>query len=313
LSHHIPVLIEKIVENFNIEDFSKSNIIYIVDACFGEGGYTEQFFKLEQKYSDVSINIIGIEQDFEIYKKSKEKFSKQINEKKLFLYNTNFINLNDVFDDLEINFAHFFVFDPGISMFHIKESQKGITFMEEQPLDMRLSNNCKYSAEEVINTFPYEKLANIFYEYGEETGSRKIAKHIIEHRKKKKIKTTTQLANIVVEAIYGTYKKGGVRRFKIHPATKVFQALRIFINNELENLQSALFESIRRTIIKGRIFVVSYHSLEDRIVKNIFKEYSEKGIIERVNKKPIVPDYDEIRKNRSARSAKLRIAQKISL
>lgn len=296
MNYHVPVLLNEIISNMNIHDFENRNSLVIVDACFGEGGYTKEFLKIDPR-----IKIIGIEQDKQLFEKIKDQFDPS----RVTLFNTNFINIDSIFEELEINYANYFVFDLGISMFHIKESNLGITFSVDQPLDMRMSNECKYSAADVVNTFGYEDLANIFYNYGEEYASRKIAKMIIEKRKKKKIKTTSELAELVANV------KG--RHGKIHPATKVFQALRIFVNNELENLKQVLLKSIRRTIIKGRIFVVTYHSLEDRIVKNLFKEEVENKSIIKINKKPIIPEYKEIVKNRSARSAKLRICQKVSL
>lgn len=296
MSYHTPVLLKKIISHMNLYDFKSRNSLVIVDACFGEGGYTREFLKIDPR-----IKIIGIEQDRYLFNKIRDSFDLS----RVKLYNTNFIEIDSIFDDLEINFVNYFVFDLGISMYHIRESGLGISFNSNQPLDMRLSKECKYSAEEIINTFSYNKLADIFFKYGEEKASRKIAKAIIEERKRKKIKNSSELASIIAKV----KKKHG----KIHPATKVFQALRIFINNELENLKFGLLKSIRRTIIKGRIFVVTYHSLEDRIVKNIFKQEEEKKNIIRVNKKPIIPDYKEILENHSARSAKLRICEKVGL
>ncbi len=294
MNYHVPVLIDSIIEKINMNQFKKD--ILLVDCCFGEGGYTKRFLDLG------NIFVYGIEQDKVVYEKVKDKFPNE----KVKVFNKNFINMSDIFVEQEKNFANYFVFDLGISMFHIKESELGISFQKDQPLDMRMSKNCKESAEDIINSYTQKDLADILYQYGGERRSYAIARNIFDYRRKNRITTTKQLADIVI-------KSYGGRRGKIHPATKVFQALRIKVNNELENLKTALRESFRRTIINGRIFVVTYHSLEDRIVKHYFRDLENDGLAKRVNKKPIVPEYEEIQKNKAARSAKLRIIEKVSL
>jgi len=295
LNHHVPVLIDSIIENMNFDAFN--NEILIVDCCFGEGGYTDRFLEAQER-----IKVFGIEQDKTIYDNVVKKYEHQ----RVEIFNDNFINISKIFVNNEKNFANYFVFDLGISMFHIRESELGISFMRDQPLDMRMSKLSTESAEDIINSYTQQQLADIFYKYGEEHRSYAVAKKIFEERRKKRITTTKQLADIVLE-VYGG------RKGRNHPATKVFQALRIKVNNELDNLEEALKESFRRTIINGRVFVVSYHSLEDRIVKNFFRELEDSGYGKRVTKKPIVPEYEEISKNNAARSAKLRIIEKVKI
>lgn len=185
-------------------------------------------------------------------------------------------------------------------MYHIKKSNKGISFQSDTRLDMRLGKDLKESAYDIINSYTKEELADIFYKYADETMSRQIAEAIVNSRKIKKIETNKELSNIIASV-----KKSRGK----NPSTKVFQALRIKVNNELENLRKALEKSISIIDKNGRIAVVSYHSGEDRIVKNFIKENIDK--VNAIIKKPLQPEYSEIKSNPSARSAKLRVFEKI--
>jgi len=286
-------LIDKIIE-FIPEKFDDHNNL-IVDACFGEGGYTDRILK---KFKN--INILGIEQDKEIFNLVKEKYK---NEKRVFIINDNFVNIDKLltFDYLKNKKVKYFVFDLGISMFHIKASTKGISFNTNSKLDMRLNLDARESAYDIVNFYKKDELADIFYNLADETMSRQIAEAIVEYRKTKKIETTFELSKIVASV------KKGVRK---NPATKVFQALRIKVNNELYNLKIVLDKTIFLLDKEGKVAVVSYHSGEDRIVKNFIKSNSNCNI-KTLTKKPIVPDYIEIKSNPSARSAKLRVFEKI--
>lgn len=292
INYHIPVLINEIL-GFIPQHFDKDENI-IVDACFGEGGYTENFLK---KFSN--IYILGIEQDPDIYNIAKEKFK---NIENVILKNGNFTEIEEFLkEQILISKKIFFaVFDLGISMFHIKESGKGISFNSDVRLDMRLSNNCNESAYDIINTYSKEQLADLFYYYADETMSRQIAKAIVNYRKNRNIETNEELVKIVLSV-----KKGG----KKNPATKVFQALRIKVNNEFENLNIALKKYLSLIERGGRIAVVSYHSGEDRIVKNFIKNNIQ--YLKILTGKPVIARYEEIKTNPSARSAKLRVFEKI--
>ncbi len=191
------------------------------------------------------------------------------------------------------------VFDLGISMYHIKASKKGISFNSNTKLDMRINPEAKESAYDIINFYNKEELADLFYKLADETMSRQIAQAIVEARKKRKIETTAELVSII-----SSVKKGKRK----NPATKVFQALRIKINNELENLENVLKKIVSIIDKDSIVAVVSYHSGEDRIVKNFIKDNSS---IKTITKKPIIPEYLEIIKNPSSISAKLRLFQKI--
>ncbi|OHA52322.1 MAG: 16S rRNA (cytosine(1402)-N(4))-methyltransferase [Candidatus Terrybacteria bacterium RIFCSPLOWO2_01_FULL_48_14] len=199
--------------------------------------------------------------------------------------------------------------DLGYSSHHLERSGRGFSFQKDEPLIMRYETESDLgtglTARDAVNQFSERDLADIFYRYGEERFSRRIAKSIYLARKKKKIETTKELADIVAFA----YPKRFF--YKIHPATKVFQALRVFVNNELGELENALPQALETLAPGGKIAVISFHSLEDRIVKNFFKAEKEKGIINIITKKPLISGDDEIRDNPRARSAKMRVAEKI--
>ncbi|MBP7029847.1 MAG: 16S rRNA (cytosine(1402)-N(4))-methyltransferase RsmH [Spirochaetes bacterium] len=303
INYHTPVLINEICDLAFRSDFDEpdrknynENQI-IIDACFGEGGYTDIFL---QRFANSKI--IGIEQDIEIFKVSTEKFK---NNQRVKIINGNFKNvLLQLNNDNNFNRRiDLIVFDLGISMYHIKASNKGITFQKDQPLDMRLTSDAKVDASQIINKYSKQQLADIFYYNADERLSYKIADAIIEYRRKKPILTTGQLVE-VVSTVKGLRQKGG-----INPATKVFQALRIAVNNEFENLEKGLLYAYNLLRIGGRIAVVSYHSGEDRIVKNFIRDNKDKIVA--VNKKPLSASWIENKKNPSARSAKLRVFEKI--
>lgn len=242
---------------------------------------------------------MGIEQDPEIFNIIKQKY---LNENRLYLVNSNFAKMDEILKEefLLNKKLKFIVFDLGISMFHIKESSKGISFNKDSKLDMRINLDAKESAYDIINNYSKEELANLFYNLADETMSRQIANAIVNYRKIKKIETNQELVKIV-QSVKKDRKK--------NPATKVFQALRIKVNNELENLQIVLEKSLNLIQKDGIVVVVSYHSGEDRIVKNFIKNNLSR--LKPINKKPLLPDYQEIRSNQSARSAKLRAFVKI--
>ncbi|CAG8673983.1 12960_t:CDS:2, partial [Ambispora gerdemannii] len=200
---------------------------------------------------------------------------------------------------LNINLVNGFLFDLGLSSPQLAETTRGFSYRLNSPLDMRMSQKNDLTAAEIINNYPYEKLADIFYHYGEERKARAIARKICHWRKKEKITTTQQLVGIIAACFSQKSHK--------HPARKVFQALRIFINQELENLAQALESALKYLAINGRIIVISYHSLEDRIIKQTFKRYSLAGDFQIITKKPLTPNKEEIKINHQARSAKMRV------
>ncbi len=200
---------------------------------------------------------------------------------------------------------HGILFDLGMSSWHLEKSGRGFSFQRNEPLDMRYKVKCQncLTAEEIINKWPESEIEKILIEYGEEKFAKRIARKIIDERKIRQIKSTLQLVEII--------KKAGPISYRIHPATKTFQALRIAVNNELDNLNKAIPQAIKILKPNGKLIIISLHSLEDRIVKNFFKENAQKSLIKILTKKPIQADNEEIKINPRSRSAKLRAAIKI--
>lgn len=186
----------------------------------------------------------------------------------------------------------------------LDQGEKGFSFSKEGPLDMRMNPEGRLTAYEIVNKWPEKKLGELFKEYGEEPKWRIAAKVIVEARKKRAIKTTTELADLIADQV-GKSKK------KLHPATLIFQALRIAVNEELESLKAGLMKAIMRLAPGGRIGVISFHRLEDRIVKEAFREAAQLNVVKLLTKKPLVPSEGETRKNPRARSAKMRFAEKL--
>ena len=196
--------------------------------------------------------------------------------------------------------------DLGVSSPQLDEAQRGFSFKVMGPLDMRMNPSEPLTAKQIVQTYPQDKLADIFWRFGEERFSRRIAERIVEVRKKQRIETTTELESVVWQAVPSSYKHG-----RLHPATRVFQALRIEVNHEIEALELFLKRALDVLACGGKLVVISFHSLEDRVVKNAFKDFSknQKGNI--LTKKPVVPAEEEIQKNPRSRSAKLRAFQKV--
>jgi len=239
--------------------------------------------------------------DNDIFKKLKKERIER-----LVLINDSYINLKKVI--LKYNFkpVNGILFDLGMSSWHLEESKRGFSFLKNETLDMRYDKNNKLTAEKIINNFKEEEIEKILKEYGEEKFSKRIAKEIINERKRKPIKTTFDLINIIKKAVPKEYQYR-----KIHFATKTFQALRIAVNDELNNLSKVLPETIDVLEKNGRLVIISFHSLEDRIVKNFLKENERKKILKILTNKPITAQREEIKRNKRSRSAKLRAAIKI--
>lgn len=290
---HKPVLLDEIMGFI----LPKPNGVYL-DATVGSGGHAERV--LEE--SSPSGRLIGIDIDpamLGIAKGRLEKFGGRC-----LLAEANYTLLKEILHSNGINEVDGIIFDLGVSTEHFKDPGRGFSFTRNGPLDMRFSPKIRIKAEEIINRWKLQDLVNILYKYGEERRAKSIVKYIIEERKRKRINTTEELRELVIRAI-------GARRIgKIHPATKTFQALRIAVNNELNNLETTLPLAVDILKQGGRICVISYHSLEDRIVKQIFRSLS--GLkIQLITKKPIIPTREEIVNNPRARSAKLRVAERI--
>lgn len=306
---HYSVLLKEIINGLNI----KPNGIY-VDATLGYGGMSKCI--LEKLDNDGLL--ICIDQDEEARNYS-DNLLKSIGNNYKIVAN-NFSNLGDILDKLKVDKIDGIIFDLGFSSPQIDDSERGFSFMADAPLDMRMNLDNKLTAKDIINNYQEEELLRGFYNYGEEKLTKVIVKKIIETRKSKEIKTTLELVEIIKNATGSNYF------YKSHPERKIFQALRIMVNDELNVLEKGLNEAIKRLNKNGRICVISFHSLEDRIVKNTFKEYSEideifKGmpdipekylpVLKIINKKPIMASEEELKENSRSHSAKLRIGEKI--
>lgn len=289
-SLHIPVLVNELLGFIN---FQKG---IVVDCTFGGGGHTKAILDNFQE-----ISVIGIDQDEDSIKRGLEL--KNIYGERLKLYKENFRNVDLVLDEEGLGNVNFFLLDLGVSSDLLFDEERGFSFMKSGPLDMRMDKSNEITAGFIINTYPKERLADLFYKYGEEKFSRRIAKAIVEYRKKKRIETTDELAKIIKEC--------SGKRQKIHPATRVFQALRIYINDEIGALEEFLKKSLNLLTSGGRIGVISFHSIEDRVVKNFFRQKEKEGALKILTKKPIVPSEKEIKANVRSRSSKLRVGEKL--
>lgn len=295
---HVPVLLNETIAGLDIKDND-----VIVDATLGSGGHTKEICSLGKK----NLTIVGVDADEDAIDRAKETL-KDCNSKIIFSCKYNH-HLNQILKDNEITLVDKFLFDLGMSSPQIDDSGRGFSFMRNEPLLMTMKKDPDESdltAKEIVNTWEEESLADIFYGYGEERYSRRIAKAIVEYRKDEDISTTFDLVNIIRKATPATYG-----RKKIHPATRVFQALRTVVNNEIENHKVALRQAWNNLAEGGRIAVITFHSLEDRVVKRMFKELEAEGG-KRITKKPIVPSDEEVEQNPRARSAKLRILEKVN-
>lgn len=302
---HYSVLKEELLEGLNIQDGK----IY-VDATIGYAGDSKEILK-----QIPNGFLYGFDQDKKAVEYSTSALTKIGNNFKIF--NTNFVNMDETFEKIGIKEVDGIIFDLGFSSPQIDDEKRGFSFMHDGPLDMRMSSEGK-SAKDIINEYSENELAEIFFKYGEEKLSRVIAKNI--KKESKDISSTLELVEVIKNATCANYF------YKNHPERKIFQALRIEVNEELTVLESILPKAIKRLKKGGRIAVITFHSLEDRIVKNIFKKYSDidplvkglkdipeeyKPLIKLVNKKPILPSQKELEENSRSRSAKLRIIERI--
>jgi 16S rRNA (cytosine1402-N4)-methyltransferase len=288
--HHLPVLLEEVSEALNL----KQDGIY-VDATVGLGGHAEH---IKEKIGNGG-RLFGIDRDDEALGFAEKRLA----DKRVVLRRGSFSDMESLLNADGISEADGILFDFGLSMLQIKNPERGFSFLSDERLDMRMDRRQKLSAWEVVNKYPEKDLVRIFKEYGEERLSGKIARAVIRQRGKKSIDTCSELSGIV-EDVYGG-------RGRLHPATKTFQALRIEVNRELEQVRAGLSAASRLLKTGGRLCVISYHSLEDRIVKHFIADASKEGRLKIITKKPITASSEEMRINPSSRSAKLRVAERI--
>ena len=303
---HIPVLLKETIEAMAVQPGGR-----YIDCTLGGGGHAAAILD----HSSPGGQLLGIDADPEAIKISKARL--QAYSSSTLLINENFVNLQAICIKYDFLPVHGILFDLGLSSLQLNGNGRGFSFQHEAPLDMRLSPGQEVTAADIVNTYPESKLAHFIETYGEESYSHTIAHRIVNERP---IKTTLQLAQIIELAI-------GSRRGRIHPATRTFQALRIAVNHELQHLQAALIQAVNLLGFEGRLVVISYHSLEDRIVKQFMQQESKDCIcppgtptcicghtacLKLINKKVITPSLAEVQLNPRSRSAKLRAAERLT-
>ena len=306
---HISVLLEKSIELLNVCDDG----IY-VDGTLGGGGHSYSLLS-----SSKSCRLIGIDQDREAIaaaSKRLECFGHRVQ-----IVNNNFSNIKSILDELKVNEIDGAILDLGVSSYQLDNGERGFSYMHDAPLDMRMNRDNPKSAYDVVNSYSCEELTKIFFDYGEEKWSKRIAEFIIDERQKKPIKTTFELVDIIKSAIPKSARMDGG-----HPGKRIFQAIRIEVNNELGILENTIKDITEALKPKGRLAIITFHSLEDRIVKQTFASLSQGCTCPKsfpvcvcnntpkakvITRKPILPDEEETDMNSRAKSAKLRVIEKI--
>ncbi len=283
--HHISVLLEEAVDALNVIKGGK-----YIDATAGGGGHSGEIVKR-------GGIVLAIDRDKEAIEHLKKKFGDA-----LIVCEGNFKDIKKITNDCSFSSVNGIIFDLGLSSNQLQSEGRGFSFRNEEKLDMRMDKNQSLTAYDVVNSYSKEELVRIFMKYGEEHNAQQIAELIVKSRKEKKIETTTELSRLVM--------KVRKREEKIHPATRIFQAIRIEVNDELNALRFGLEDAITLLSPGGRVVVISFHSLEDRIVKKLFDEWRSQGMGEIVSLKPITANEDELLRNRRSRSAKMRVFKK---
>jgi len=288
-TYHISVLLDEAISSLQIEPGKK-----YIDGTIGGGGHAQQILK-------AGGIVLGIDQDQEALDFVTQRFK---DEKNVQVAKGNFKDIDVIAKKAGFVHVDGILLDIGVSSHHLDSGERGFSFMKEAPLDMRMDKDLQVRAGDLINILTKGELYDLFTKLGEERFSRSIVASIVNVRKLKRIETTTELAEIIKKAV--PFSKKG-----INPATKVFQALRIAVNDELNSLSDSLPKAVKLLAPGGRLAVISFHSLEDRIVKRAFIDFEAKGIAKIITKKPIIPEEKEIAENSRARSAKLRVIEKI--
>ncbi len=269
----------------------------LVDCTVGLGGHAEALLTS----ADEEALLIAVDLDESNLRLVRERLSRFGN--RLRLFHANFADLPAVLSEAHLEFADVILADLGVASVHLRDAERGFSFALEGPLDMRMDRAAPRTAGDLVSTLPEKELADLIYAYGEERYSRRIARAIVAARRSGRIKTTVELGRIVARAYPRATRK---TRRGVHPATRTFQALRIAVNDELGNLER-LLQSIPQLLAPGgRAAIISFHSLEDRLVKRAFAELEKNAVVRRLNKKPITPSPAELESNPRSRSAKLR-------
>ena len=307
--HHVSVLLNECIDGLDI----KENGIY-VDGTLGGAGHSSEIVK-----KLTTGRLIGIDQDMNAINAATKRLEPY--KDRVTLVHDNFSNVKAVFKELGIEKADGFLLDIGVSSHQLDEAERGFSYMQDAPLDMRMNNENSFSAYNVVNEYSEDEINRVIYEYGEVRWAKRIAQFIVEARKEKPIETTFELVDIIKKAV-----PKGARKDGPHPAKRTFQAIRIEVNGELEILERTIDDMTELLNPGGRLCIITFHSLEDRIVKNAFRKQEnpctcppefpvcicgKKKLAKVITRKPILPSDEELEENHRSRSAKLRILEKI--
>lgn len=293
-NYHIPVMFEEATDFLDIKEDA-----WYVDCTLGGGGHTEQILKKGRK-------VLGIDLDKDAIFEVRNKLENYFYSKRLILECNNFSHLQQIVTNLGLSDIKGVLFDLGVSTHQLETPERGFSFNLDAPLDMRMDQTSNQpKASDLLKVLSEKELSELFWKLGEERFSRRIAKKIVEVRKTKNINTTSDLAQTILSVRHTTSSD------RTHPATRVFQALRIAVNDELNSLKEALPQALEVLEKSGRLVVISFHSLEDRIVKDQFKDWEEKNLVKILTKKPVEPSAEEILQNPRSRSGKLRAVEKL--
>ena len=305
---HVPVLLTEVLAGLNIQPNS-----CIIDGTLGGGGHTARILK----QSAPSGRVLGVDADPAAIRRIQAKFVTEISSNRLLVVAGNFVEIERIAQIHAFAAVDAILLDLGVSSFQLETSARGFSFMQEGPLDMRFDPTQEVNAAEIVNTWREQALADLIYQYGEEDRSRRIARYLVNHRP---FHTTRELAQAIEQAV------GGRRGSRLHPATRAFQALRIAVNEELTHLEQTLPQCLRLLKPGGRLAVISFHSLEDRIVKQwmqreassyvpdasyMYGGYTRTPTVAIITPKPLSATEAELAQNPRSRSAKLRIAERI--
>ncbi|MCX7738352.1 MAG: 16S rRNA (cytosine(1402)-N(4))-methyltransferase RsmH [Hydrogenothermaceae bacterium] len=291
---HYPVLYREIIQFFRYIENG-----YLVDATLGGGGHSFLILKYNP-----NLKVVGIDRDEYAIEIAKDRLSEF--KDRVIIQKGSFKDIDILLESLSIKKASGFLFDLGVSHFQLK-LERGFSFQREEFLDMRMDRSQRLTAFDVVNSLSEQQLYRIIRDYSEEKFALRIAKRIVDYRRNKKIETTRELADIVCQVYPPNLRYSS----RIHPATRTFQAIRIYVNNELNQLETGLEKAIKLTEKDGIIAVISFHSIEDRIVKHTFKKYQQLKILEVLTKKPVIPSKKELMENPASRSGKLRVVRRL--
>lgn len=295
---HVPVMVHEIIDYLKLAPGQ-----VIVDATMGNGGHSLEILKRITPGG----RLIGLDRDEDSLAICRQRLS-EFKDNCEFMH-ANFSDLDQVLEKLGVSNIDGIVFDLGISTYQLKDVQRGFSFQEEGPLDMRLDKSSYISAYDLVNNLNENEISNILWNFGQERWHNRIARLLVEERRNQPIATTTQLATLVMRAIPHRYRKS---YYRIHPATRTFQAIRIAVNRELEILENTIKKAVAILNKQARICVISFHSLEDRIIKHTFRALKTDGVLDIITAKPLTPTLGEIDRNPSSRSSKLRVGMRIS-